>query len=56
MWPVEAAVGRRFVLAVKAGDAGDDRFADGDRLVELVAGYIAVPREDPPPGEVGESS
>jgi K+-sensing histidine kinase KdpD len=55
MWPVEAAAGR-FVLAVKAGDAGDERFADGDRLVEMVSGYIAVPRDDRPVGEVGEGS
>ncbi len=42
MWPVTTESDRRFVLGVDFSEAEDGRPADRDRLMELVAGYLAA--------------
>ena len=42
LWPVTTSTNRKYVLGVDFTEAGDGRPADRDKLMELVAGYLAA--------------
>lgn len=42
LWPVTTSANRKYVLGVDFSEAGDGRPADRDKLMELVAGYLAA--------------
>jgi K+-sensing histidine kinase KdpD len=48
MWPITTSAGDKYVLSVDLNRAENERPADADRLIEIVAGYIVANPARPP--------